>query len=176
LGTFLVIALSVAVGLAAYAATMRNGRRGVAVGFDGASATATMPEPEETEGGEIVHLGRTGRVADELPEAPERRAGTFPESTGTLPPVYDEPTVALAPGDAERQVPALARRGASALPPPEPGNVYLQVGTGGPTWRDRLAGVIGLAVLLILGSAAVAFALYQVGNAINQTFQRFLGS
>lgn len=58
--------------------------------------------------------------------------------------------------------------------PPEPGYTYLRVPTTGPTWRDRAQGVVELLALLFVGSAALAFGIYQLGHLINLTIERFL--
>jgi hypothetical protein len=58
--------------------------------------------------------------------------------------------------------------------PPEPGYTYLRVPTTGPTGRDRAQGVVELLALLFVGSAALAFGIYQLGHLINLTIERFL--
>lgn len=57
----------------------------------------------------------------------------------------------------------------------EPGSGYtfLRVGTRGPSWRDRLQGFVGLMVLVFVGAAALAFAIYQLGRLVNTTIERF---
>lgn len=57
---------------------------------------------------------------------------------------------------------------------PGPGYAYLRVSTRGPSWRDRLQGLVGLIVLLTAAAAALAFGIYQLGHLINQTIERFL--
>jgi hypothetical protein len=57
--------------------------------------------------------------------------------------------------------------------PPEPGYTYLRVPTTGPTWRDRVQCVVELLALLFVGSAALAFGIYQLGHLINLTIERF---
>jgi Na+/proline symporter len=57
---------------------------------------------------------------------------------------------------------------------PGAGYTYLRVGTRGPSWRDRLQGFIGLVILIIFGSSALAFGIYQLGHVINVTVERFL--
>jgi hypothetical protein len=57
---------------------------------------------------------------------------------------------------------------------PPPGYAYLQVSTQGPRLRDRLQGLVGVIVLLGVGAAALAFALYELGHLINRTIEAFL--
>jgi hypothetical protein len=57
---------------------------------------------------------------------------------------------------------------------PPPGYAYLQVSTQGPELRDRLQGLVGVIVLLGVGAAALAFALYELGHLINRTIEAFL--
>ena len=57
---------------------------------------------------------------------------------------------------------------------PPPGYAFLQVSTPGPGLRDRLQGLVGVIVLLGVGAAALAFALYELGHLINRTIEAFL--
>jgi len=57
---------------------------------------------------------------------------------------------------------------------PAPGYAYLQVSTQGPELRERLQGLVGVIVLLGVGAAALAFALYELGHLINKTIEAFL--
>jgi len=57
---------------------------------------------------------------------------------------------------------------------PAPGYAYLQVSTRGPELRERLQGVVGVILLLGIGAAALAFALYELGHVINKTIEAFL--
>lgn len=57
---------------------------------------------------------------------------------------------------------------------PAPGYAYLQVSTQGPRPRERLQGLVGVIVLLGVGAAALAFALYELGHLINKTIEAFL--
>jgi hypothetical protein len=57
---------------------------------------------------------------------------------------------------------------------PAPGYAYLQVSTRGPELRERLQGLVGVIVLLGVGAAALAFALYELGHLINKTIEAFL--
>jgi len=57
-----------------------------------------------------------------------------------------------------------------------PGYTYLQVSTQGPGVRDRLQGILGVIVLVGVGAAALAFALYELGHFINVLIERFLAS
>ena len=65
---------------------------------------------------------------------------------------------------------------AGAVEGPGPGYTFLRVATRGPSWRDRLQGAVGLVILLIVGAAALAFGVYQLGHLINVTIERFLDS
>ena len=56
------------------------------------------------------------------------------------------------------------------------GYAYLRVSTEGPSLRDRLQGLVGTIVLVALGAAALAFAIYQGGHLINRLIESFLGS
>lgn len=57
----------------------------------------------------------------------------------------------------------------------EPGSGYtfLRVATRGPSWRDRLQGFVGLMVLVLVGAAALAFGIYQLGHLVNTTIEQF---
>ena len=57
---------------------------------------------------------------------------------------------------------------------PAPGYAYLQVSTRGPGVRERLQGLVGVIVLLGVGAAALALALYELGHLINKTIEAFL--
>ncbi|HEY7661347.1 MAG TPA: hypothetical protein VIC58_12200 [Actinomycetota bacterium] len=57
---------------------------------------------------------------------------------------------------------------------PGPGYAYLRLSTRGPSWQDRVVGILGLIVLIVLGTAALAFAIYQAGFYINRTIEAFL--
>jgi hypothetical protein len=57
---------------------------------------------------------------------------------------------------------------------PAPGYAFLQVSTQVPGLRERLQGLIGVIVLLGVGAAALAFALYELGHFINKTIEAFL--
>ena len=63
---------------------------------------------------------------------------------------------------------------AAAPQGPSPGYTYLQVSTQGPKIRDRLAGVLGVIVLLGVGATALAFVLYELGHFINRTIEAFV--
>ncbi len=63
---------------------------------------------------------------------------------------------------------------AGALERPGAGYTYLRIATRGPSWRDRLLGFIGLVILLVVGSSALALGIYQLGHVINLTVERFL--
>lgn len=57
---------------------------------------------------------------------------------------------------------------------PGPGYTYLRVATTGPSWRDRLLGMVTLVVLMVIASAALALGIYQLGRLINLTIERLL--
>jgi hypothetical protein len=57
---------------------------------------------------------------------------------------------------------------------PGPGYTYLRVATRGPSWGDRVQGLVGLIVLLVVGAAVLAFGIYQLGQLVNETIERFL--
>ncbi len=84
------------------------------------------------------------------------RSQRSPSATGFGESEQDEAVEALEPGA------------------PPPGYAYLQVSTQGPGLRDRLQGVLGVIVLLGVGAAALAFALYELGHLINRTIEAFL--
>src|SRR6188508_1328654 len=81
------------------------------------------------------------------------RSQRSPSATGFGESEQDEAVEALEPGA------------------PPPGYAYLQVSTQGPGLRDRLQGVVGVIVLLGVGAAALAFALYELGHLINRTIE-----
>jgi hypothetical protein len=59
---------------------------------------------------------------------------------------------------------------------PRPGYAYLEVMVvHRPTWRERVQGLVGTLVLVVVGMVGVAGALYLLGAAINRTIERFLG-
>jgi hypothetical protein len=74
--------------------------------------------------------------------------------------------------ESEEEVPA--QQPAAAEGGLNPGYTYLQVSTQGPRVRDRLQGVVGVLVMLVVGAAALAFVLYELGHFINRTIERFL--
>lgn len=51
---------------------------------------------------------------------------------------------------------------------------YLRILTNRTSWQDRLQGFIGLVVLVLVGSAVLAFSVYEVGHVINSTIAKFL--
>ena len=55
-----------------------------------------------------------------------------------------------------------------------PGYAYLRVSTEGPSIRDRLQGFIGAVVLVGIGAAVLAFAIYQAGHFIDLLIKSFL--
>ena len=57
---------------------------------------------------------------------------------------------------------------------PGPGYTYLRIATRGPSWKDRILGFLGLMVLLAIGTALLALAIYELGHLINLTIERFL--
>ena len=62
---------------------------------------------------------------------------------------------------------------AGSVEAPGSGYTYLRVATRGPTWRDRLQGLIGLVILLFFATAALAYGIYELGHAVNLTIARF---
>ena len=94
------------------------------------------------------------------------RREQVPSATG-----FGEPEDEVDPAPIAQPAPTAA---AAALDGPSPGYTYLQVSTQGPRIRDRLAGVLGVIVLLGVGAAALAFALYELGHLINRTIEAFL--
>jgi hypothetical protein len=72
---------------------------------------------------------------------------------------------------------AVASEGAAAEPPAPPGRgyAYLRVSTEGPSVRERLLGLVGLVLLVVVSAAALAFTIYEAGHLINRTIQSFLG-
>ena len=58
--------------------------------------------------------------------------------------------------------------------PPGPGYTYLRVATRGPSWQDRVQGVVGLIILVVVAAAGLAFGIYQLGHIVNSTIERFL--
>lgn len=57
---------------------------------------------------------------------------------------------------------------------PGPGYTYLRVAITGPSWRDRILGIVALVVLMSIASAALALGIYQLGRLISLTIERFL--
>jgi hypothetical protein len=45
----------------------------------------------------------------------------------------------------------------------------------GPHWRTRIGGVIGLLAIVTIAAVLVALGIYQLGHALNQLIQQFLG-
>jgi hypothetical protein len=91
--------------------------------------------------------------------------------------------VYLATVRGEREVSALGFGGEGdeggeqgAAPAAGPGYAYLRVSTEGPSIRERLQGLIGVLVLVGIGAAALAFAIYQAGHFINLVIESFLES
>ena len=58
-------------------------------------------------------------------------------------------------------------------PAPGPGYTYLRVGVRGPSWQDRVVGVVGLIVLLGVSTVILAFGIYQLGHILNVTIENF---
>jgi hypothetical protein len=63
-----------------------------------------------------------------------------------------------------------------AAPAAGPGYAYLRVSTEGPSIRDRLQGFVGVVVLVGIGAAVLAFAIYQLGHLVNLVIESFLDS
>lgn len=69
------------------------------------------------------------------------------------------------------------RRATESGAPAEPagaGFTYLRVLTGSPSWQERVQGVVGLLILVIVSAAVLAAAVYQVGHIVNSTIENFL--
>src|SRR4051812_48049689 len=174
MGPVLIVVLSIAAGTATYIATVRAGRRvPAAVGFHSPSsgvAAAVALGPESVPDGEefdetdadVVDLdaARTPAPDAVIPAVPSETddASDDVDDAATATTTTVAPVIVTAP----------------TIPAPEPGYAYLRVSTQRPSWRDRIAGIIGIAVLLVLGSAAIAFGIYQLGSGINALVQRFL--
>jgi hypothetical protein len=188
MATALVVLVSLLVGAATYVATVRGGRRSpTAVGFEGPAAAASTTdalarrdpaiEPAEDDAAgiaKVVDLDVVREVPDPVEDdAPSQGAeGDAEAVTERLPD-------AATPGGADTaQVPAPPLAPVIVNAPPgsalDPGYSYLRVATEGPSWRDRVAGVLGLTIMLVIGAGAVAFAIYQLGSAVNAVIQRFL--
>lgn len=56
-----------------------------------------------------------------------------------------------------------------------PGYTYLRIATRGPSWKDRVAGFVGLVILLAVATAALTFGIYELGQALVRTIERYLG-
>jgi hypothetical protein len=54
-----------------------------------------------------------------------------------------------------------------------PGYTYLRIGTRGPSWSDRVAGFVGLVVLLAVATAALTLGIYQLGHLVVLTVERY---
>jgi hypothetical protein len=54
------------------------------------------------------------------------------------------------------------------------GFTYLRVLTGSPSWQERVQGLVGLLILVIVSAAVLAAAVYQVGHMVNSTIENFL--
>jgi hypothetical protein len=170
MGPTFVVVLSIAAGAATYIATVRAGRRmPTTVGFDSSSsgtaaavAVGSAPAPDDDDN---IPEPQAQVVDLDAARMPPADAVTLP-----VPPETDD-----APDDAATTTtlaPVIVT--APTISEPEPGYAYLRVSTQRPSWRDRIAGIIGIAVLLVLGSAAIAFGIYQLGSGINALVQRFL--
>jgi hypothetical protein len=59
---------------------------------------------------------------------------------------------------------------------PGAGYTYLRIAIKGPSWRDRIQGFVGLLILLVIATAALAFGIYQLGHLVNLTIGKFLES
>jgi hypothetical protein len=84
---------------------------------------------------------------------------------------------------AEREAPALGfgddpetNPAEGTAPSAGPGYSYLRVSTEGPSMADRMLGFIGTIVLVALGAAVLALAIYLGGRLVNLLIESFLGS
>jgi hypothetical protein len=55
---------------------------------------------------------------------------------------------------------------------PGPGYTYLRIAIRGPSWRDRLQGVVGLVILIVVAAGTLALGIYQLGHLVNVTIER----
>lgn len=60
--------------------------------------------------------------------------------------------------------------------PAATGYTYLRISTQGPSWLERVQGLVALVVLVTISAAALAFVVYQLGRIVNETIARFLGN
>ena len=156
MGTLLVVLLSLVVGAITYAATLRNGRRvPAALGFEPSSHTFAMSATAATEPVPDPLDADEGTDADVVDLGAVREGDLAP-----LPAAPEAFPVAVAAQDASLET--------------EPGYTYLRVATRGPSWRDRIAGIAGIVVILVVGAAVLAFGVYQAGHAVNAIVQKFL--
>ena len=171
MGTLIVVIFSLLVGAVTYAATIRGGRRApVAVGFDTATSAATaydvpaVDEEPETDQETTDPEPGEGEVV-ELDEAREARPPTDREVTGEEAHAVATPRIETR-RDAETTI----------ADPTDPDYTYLRVATKGPSWRDRIAGIAMIIVLLAVSAGVLAFGVYQLGHVINATVERFFGN
>jgi hypothetical protein len=56
-----------------------------------------------------------------------------------------------------------------------PGYTYLRIATRGPSWSDRVAGFVGLVILLAVATAALTLGIYELGHLVVLTIERYFG-
>ncbi|MFB3737560.1 MAG: hypothetical protein ACE14W_01170 [Candidatus Velamenicoccus archaeovorus] len=87
----------------------------------------------------------------------------------------DPVPVPAPPAVRRRRRPRAVGFGPEAAEQTEPGgSVYVPLATDETPWQRRVAGLVGLVVLVAVAAAVLAGAIYQVGHLINQTIERFL--
>jgi len=75
----------------------------------------------------------------------------------------------------EEQVAAPAE-GTTTVTGPSPGHTYLEVEvTKGPSFRERVQGLVGSIALVALAAVAVAGGVYAIGTLIGRLVRSFLG-
>jgi hypothetical protein len=100
------------------------------------------------------------------------------DETLTLRPPEDgdgEPPPAPPSAVRRRRRPRAVGFGPEDLGPAElSGSVYVPLAADETPWQRRVAGLLGLIVLVAVSAAVLAGAIYQAGHLINQTIARFL--
>jgi hypothetical protein len=80
-----------------------------------------------------------------------------------------EGAAAAEPGAAEPLEPR-------SLQPPGAGFTYLRVLTETPTWQERVQGLLGVVILVIASSVALAASVYELGHLVNSTLSHFIST
>ena len=79
----------------------------------------------------------------------------------------------MQPQDVQRLIQIIVEELAAAQAAPAPARCACHALTY-ECCPDRVAGVLGLTIMLVIGAGTVAFAIYQLGSAVNAVIQRFL--